>query len=492
MSLTSFDFFVFLLVSIVIYYLLNNKYKKWWLLVCSMFFYYKNCANYKLFFLIIFVTVVTYTGALLIEKASGKNKSLFVILSISLLVLSLLYTKYLHSLVSVISHLLKIDINYDFIKVVSAIGISYYTLSAIGYLIDVLWGNIKAEKNVFNLLLFISFFPQLVSGPVTRYKSMVYEINKEHGLSYDNVSHGLRRMIFGYFKKLVISETFVLTVNAVFDCPLQYNIVGIAIGVLCYAITLYTDFSGCMDIVLGVASLYDIRLPENFNAPLMSKSLKEFWQRWHITLGAWFKDYVMYPIQASRLMVKISKFCKIKFGKKFGKKIPFYISMAILWTLLGIWHGAEPYYFVASGVIPCIFLVTIDLFSKTNKQNNSNIINLIKIIITLFLVCVCWYVVCCKSLKVAFDVAYQCIIHIFDISQYQFYPYTIEKTDLVIMALSIPFLYYIEYKQYNGKTVFDILDNCSFGVRYALIVCELLLILYIGKVGTTTFIYFKF
>lgn len=144
----------------------------------------------------------------------------------------------------------------------------------------------------------------------------------------------------------MISERFGIIVSAVYGSYGDYSAIGIIGATLAYAVQLYTDFFGCMDIIMGVSGLFGIRLPENFNAPFFAKSVQEFWQRWHITLGLWFKDYVMYPVQISRPVVKFGKKCRKRVGKKAGKKIPFYLSMLVLWFLIGVWHGGTGYYLV--------------------------------------------------------------------------------------------------------------------------------------------------
>ena len=337
MSLVSFDFIVFLIAVVILFYAIKGL-QKYILLFASIVFYFSISAvsKPKLVLLICYVIFVTYVGAILIEKSRGRIRSVVLALTITALAAVLVLLKYAYNLCSLFTEVFRVDGDISFLKFASVIGISYFILSAMGYLIEVSWESYQAERNVFTVALFIFYFPQIISGPVTRFQEMKSQFDERKILKYENIMYGLRRMLWGYFKKLVISERFGIIVSAVYGNYGNYSAIGIIGATLAYAVQLYTDFSGCMDIITGVSELFGIRLPENFNAPFFSKSVQEFWQRWHITLGLWFKDYVMYPIQISRPMIKLGKMCKKRFGKKTGKKIPFYLSMLVLWFLIGV------------------------------------------------------------------------------------------------------------------------------------------------------------
>lgn len=220
----------------------------------------------------------------------------------------------------------------------AAMGMGYYTCQAIGYMIDCYWENEKAQKNFFKLLLFLSFFPQLTEGPISRYHQLS-GLFERHTLSYKNISFGAQRILWGFFKKLVLAERLSIIVSAIWADMEVYSGFYRWIAVLLYPIQIYSDFSGCMDIVLGTAEMFGISMPENFNNPFHSKSVQEFWQRWHITLGAWAKDYVMYPALKSSFMVKLGKKVKKKFGKRMGRFLPAMLAVGLVWLVMGIWHG---------------------------------------------------------------------------------------------------------------------------------------------------------
>ena len=356
MSLVSFDFFVFLAITIFVYYVLRPI-QKYILLIASIYFYISisHFETYKLCILMAGIFAVTYVGSMAIDKTDDKYKKFILLSCISLIVTLLFITKYAYNLLSLLGAVFAISSDFSWLKFASIIGISYYSLSAIGYLIDVYWGK-TAAKNPIDVALFIFYFPQLISGPITQFSDMQTQFNQKILLRYDNFAHGIRRMIWGYFKKLVISDRIAFIVSAIFGQYYEFGFLWITFATLCYAIQLYTDFSGCMDIIMGVSTILGIELPENFKTPFYSESVQEFWQRWHITLGIWFKNYFMYPIQKSDFLQGLGKWAKMKLGKKAGKKVPFYISMILLWLLIGIWHGGTGYYFIASALLPATYV----------------------------------------------------------------------------------------------------------------------------------------
>ncbi len=215
----------------------------------------------------------------------------------------------------------------------------YYTAQVIGYILDVYWDNIKPQHNPFKLFLFVCFFPQLTVGPISRYEDL-QDIYEPHSLTYQNICFGCQRILWGLFKKLVISDRVGMIVNGIWTDTGTYNGVWLWIATFLYPLQLYTDFSGCMDIVLGTAELFGIHLQENFRNPFFSKSSQEFWQRWHITLGSWARDYIYYPVLKSRLLVSLGKSSRKRFGKRIGKFIPWAVGMAVLWFVMGFWHGS--------------------------------------------------------------------------------------------------------------------------------------------------------
>ena len=502
MNLVSFDFIIFLIVVTVLFYTLKRL-QKYILLFASILFYISISAvsKPKLILLIGYVICVTYIGAILIEKSRGRIRSAVLAFTIAALTAVLVVLKYAYNLCSLFMELLRIEGNVNIMQFASVIGLSYFILSAIGYLIEVFWKSYRAERNVFTVALFIYYFPQIISGPVTRFQEMREQFDTRRSLEYDNIMYGLRRMLWGYFKKLVISERFGIIVSSVYDSYGNYSAAGIIGATLAYAIQLYTDFSGCMDIIIGVSKLFGIKLPENFNAPFFSKSVQEFWQRWHITLGLWFKDYVMYPVQISKPMIRLGKKCKKKFGKKTGKKIPFYLSMLALWFLIGVWHGGTGYYFIASAVIPYFVLIVSDLahplFDKLTKARINRACfswRLFQSLRTVMMICCCWIFVCSNGTMAAVSVfrhmAEVPVAYTSFVSTFETFGLTV--TDLLLMILGVLILGVADHFQYNGSSITEKLDEQNGVFRCLVIYAEIFSILFYGMVGTSTFIYFQF
>ena len=208
----------------------------------------------------------------------------------------------------------------------------------------------------------------MTSGPISRYKQIQESLYEEHPFQYQQVTHGLKRMAWGMFKKMVIADRLALVVNSVYSNYASYHPLLIWAGIFCFALQLYTDFSGCMDIVLGTSECFGIRLPENFRNPFFAVTIQEFWQRWHITLGTWLKDYIMDPVLKSDTWVKLGEHTRKKFGKKWGKRIPTYLGMLILWLAMGLWHGSGWKFIIGEGLWFWLIIITGNMCSKSLQK----------------------------------------------------------------------------------------------------------------------------
>ncbi len=244
------------------------------------------------------------------------------------------------------------------------LGISFYTFQAIGYLIDVYRGKARAETDLFRFALFVSYFPQIIQGPISRYGQLAHQLYEEHVFDQRRVKFGLQRILWGLFKKLVIADRVAVIVNEVFGNFAEKEYAGLVvfIGVFLYGIQIYTDFSGGIDIVLGVSQILGIEQVENFRQPYMARSVSEYWQRWHITLGAWMREYVFYPLALSKPFTKWGRAMRKTFGTRMGKVIPTSVASFIVFVLVGIWHGAS-WNFIAYGLYQAFFVSTGTLFS---------------------------------------------------------------------------------------------------------------------------------
>ena len=247
------------------------------------------------------------------------------------------------------------------------IGISYYCLSLIGYLADVYWKKERAETNYFKLLLFTLYFPKILEGPISKYRTVGAQLAEGHKFDYTRICFGLQRMLWGFFKKLVIADHLAVIVSTVYaDCQ-SYTGSILLVAAIFGAVQLYCDFSGCMDIALGVSECFGITLEENFKQPFASRSAAEFWRRWHITLGAWFKDYVFMPLAISPRLMKISGFLRKKLGKRVGKSFLSVIPLAVVWLLTGLWHGTGANY-MAWGIYWGLLIILSSVFEPEIRK----------------------------------------------------------------------------------------------------------------------------
>lgn len=367
MSITSFSYLAFLAVIFTGYYLIKPAWQPVYLLIVSVGFYCLSAEPYTLIYLVVSIVSVYYAAIMInketVEKKRKKILICALVLNFGLLAL-LKYYLFILDNVNFIWGLLGGEKIGGSIRWTASLGISYYTLQLTGYLLDCYWkvGIVQTDFTKFSL--FACYFPQMTSGPVSRYKQIQQSLYEPHTFDYGRVTHGLKRMAWGLFKKMVIADRLGLIVDSVYGNYRSYHVLLIWAGIFCFAIQLYTDFSGCMDVMLGTSECMGIYLPENFKNPFFSRTSQEFWQRWHITLGTWLKDYIMDPVLKSDPWIKLGEHSKKRFGKKWGKRIPTYCGMLILWLSMGMWHGSGWKYIVGEGLWFWLVIISGNMSGK--------------------------------------------------------------------------------------------------------------------------------
>lgn len=247
------------------------------------------------------------------------------------------------------------------------LGLSFYTFQALGYCIDIRNGNCTREKNIWQHILFLSFIPQMVTGPISRKSQLTEEFVKEKIFNYEKIVANLYRMTWGFFKKIVIANNLGVLVSSIYADYQNLSGILLAINAMLYVVQLFCDFAGCMDIAIGAAGLFGIEVVENFDKPFTGKSVSEFWRRWHMTLGTWVKDYVFYPILLF-MNRKVSKGVIEKIGKKKFKKISTYVALFILWSIVGLWHGADIKYWFGNGVMYALVIIIGEVLSPISQR----------------------------------------------------------------------------------------------------------------------------
>lgn len=359
MSFTTVYFlFAFLPVTLIGYYLIDSRLKNIFLLAASLAFY--AVGELKTVPLLILSIAVNYVAALLIEKCRESKVCLRILISAMLIFnIGMLYVfKYFAWTVENVNFVFGSSFNVP--SFVLPIGISFFTFRAVSYCLDVAFGTSKAQKNPLNTALYISFFPQLTMGPIQQYSDFEKSVSQRK-LSLDNFAYGAKRIIIGICKKLVISDGVAVMVDRAFGMQASQLSVALAwLGAAGYLIQLYFDFSGYCDIAIGLSKMFGFDCPENFDYPYISKSIVEYWKRWHITLSTWFKDYLYTPVFRG-LSAKKNR----SSGKKLSMNVCDIISLAIVWICTGIWHGAN-WTFIVWGIWWYIFIL-LERF----KQNYS-------------------------------------------------------------------------------------------------------------------------
>lgn len=382
MLFTSYTFIAFLCIAFAAYFLTPARWQWVTLLVLSYVFYLFSGIEYFVF--ILFTTLSAYAVSRILGgmkrredeyvaqcrdtltkderkayRARSKKKRLRVlVLGLVLNFGTLAVLKYTAFAVSNINGILSLFGREGFSvpSLLLPMGISFYTFQTMGYLIDGYRAKAEPEKNVAKLALFVSFFPQLVQGPISRFGELHGQLIAPHKFDAKKFTFGLQRILWGFFKKLVIADRVLVAMNTMLDAPENYKGAYVLLLILLYSVQIYADFTGGIDITVGIAEAMGIRLAENFDRPFSSKSTKEYWRRWHITMGSWFRDYIFLPLSVTRPMLKLNKALAGKIGRLAASKAVAYTASLVTWLATGIWHGAG-WNFIVWGLLNCFIMI---------------------------------------------------------------------------------------------------------------------------------------
>lgn len=436
MSFVSLGFLIFLLISGIAYYVIPHRYQWTLLLIISYLFYL--CSGTKTIGFIIFTTINTYFGGLLLSKVNMKSKMFLaenkatltstekseskaktkkkkrliiaVILFLNFGILAFLkyYDFAVVNITTCLQSWFNVEVGIKTFDLILPLGISFYTFQSMSYIIDVYQGKYEADRNIFKFALFVSYFPQILQGPIGRYNRLSHQFFERHQFELTRIQYGIQLMLWGYFKKMVLADRAGIIVEEVFRYVHLYSGIPVMVGILCYCIQLYADFSGGMDIVMGVSEIFGIKLDDNFRQPFFSRSISEFWHRWHITLGTWMKDYIFYPFSLSKAMNKFGKFSKKVFGNNIGRVLPICLANLLIFFIVGIWHGAA-WKFIAYGLYNGFIIAGSNLFEPvytkmfkiTHINNTTKVWKLFQILRTFVLINIGWYFDRAESLYAA-------------------------------------------------------------------------------------------
>ncbi len=365
MSITSFYFLCFYAVLLLLYYILPHRLQWLLLLAGSVVFYLMSGDPVLMLYPVCSVTVTWLCVRIMCggsdsEKPSQIRRKAALTAAVLSNVGILFALKYINFFINTVNGIGSISGSYRPVGSVSfliPLGISYYSLSLISYAVDVYYETAPRQKNLLKLALYGMYFPAMVSGPIMRYRVDGEQFFIPHEFDYNKVTRGMQRMLWGLFQKLVIAERMGKIVDTVYGSYPKYPGAYIWLGTVCFAFQLYTDFSGCMDIVLGMSESFGLTLPENFDRPFFSQTVAEYWRRWHISLGVWMKEYLFYPLLRSPFFMKQAKNFRARFGKKAGKQLNTFLAMLILWFTVGVWHGGDWKYVIGSGLLHWCYIV---------------------------------------------------------------------------------------------------------------------------------------
>ena len=363
-------FWVSLFIVIVPYYKIKDKNVKNALLVIFSFgwyIWYTNIVSLYLFSTII----TTWFYGKIFEKSN------------------------LTGMMKTMTWCLGIGINLAILIVLKYNDLIFYTFQAMGYCIDIRNGVCKPEKNFISHCLFIGFIPQLLTGPISRKEDLGKEIEKEKTFDYELIVSELYRIVFGLFKKIVVADNLAIVVNSIYNDYNQHSGLLLFINMILYVVELYADFAGSIDVSIGIAGLFGIKLTENFNKPFLAKTVSEFWRRWHITLGSWMRDYVFNPILLF-FNRNIPNALRKRLGKKLSRKITTWISLLILWSAVGLWHGADIKYWIGSGMWYASIIILGEIFepafeklcTSMHLERKGKIFDIFRIARTFTIVCI--------------------------------------------------------------------------------------------------------
>ena len=480
-------FIAFLPAVIMLYQLCPQKFRKYVLLVANYVFFY----TWSKFFLVYqaITMVITYVSARIIDHTTNKKTKKFILFAaivINLGVLVILkYTNFLGENIFAIFHQ-----RFTTVHFITPIGISYYTLQMISYLMDTSSGKIHSDHSIVDFAIYASFFPTLIQGPITRFNEIKDSIHAGNPITYQNLKFGSQRILFGLMKKMIIADRLDPAVSKIFTSYTQDGLFSLIGAVLC-TIQLYMDFSGIVDICLGSAEIFGIKLPENFRQPFFAENASDFWRRWHITLGTFLRDYVFYPISLAKPIHHLSKFFAKHFGKAAGKFIGPFIALFAVWFLNGLWHG--PYWsYIFYGLYYFCFMVLeillknpVDDFLKKHQIDNNQIgLRIFRFVKLLIIVIIGELFFKAKTLAVGWTM-FSSIFTNFNLSTFKdTLPFLrLDVADWIIVLIGIVVIFLVDfYKEFHGS-IRNTIEQKPTWMRWSIIYTCIFTLLIFGAYG---------
>lgn len=476
MLFNSFNFLFFFIIVTTLFFLTPYRMRWLLLLISSCYFY---MAFIPIYILILgFTIVVDYIAGIYIENAKGKRRKLFLIFSLiaNIGVLAVFkYYNFLNENLSFLMHGFGLANPIPYLAILLPIGLSFHTFQAMSYTIEVYRGHQKAERHFGIYSLYVMFYPQLICGPIERPQNLLHQFREKYDFEYDRVAEGLKLILWGFVKKLVIADRLAIYVNPVYNNPEHHNGMTLLLATIFWSIQLYCDFSGYSDIAIGVAKIMGFKLMTNFNRPNLAKNVAEYWKRWHISLSTWFKDFLYISLGGNRVSIP-----------------RWYFNLLLVFLISGLWHGANWTYIIWGGLNGFYFVFAI--ITKKFRRNVNAITGIeklpklnqfIQILTTFLLLSFARIFFRANNVSDAF-------IIIKKISTFKGPIFVRNPSMIIYPILSIFLLYFIELKQEYYKGDFSFFYNRSWIVRNLSYTALIILILLFGVFDGGQFIYFQF
>lgn len=522
MAYTSYVYLtLFLGLSFLLYTIFPKKYK-WIVLLSASYLYYIAASRLWLIVFLFLTTVSIYISAIwidrihdlfnsvkkLLDREQKKvfkqkllwQKKMVVILMLIINIGILAFLKYYNFFAEVLNFALLdyLHISAPMLKLFLPLGISFYTLQAISYVIDVYRGKYKADHCFCRVALFLSFFPTIVEGPIARYDEVAYQLYEGHSYDYDNLTQGTQLILWGMFKKIVIADRANMLVNHVFNDYQSYSGLSVVFAIVFYTIQLYTEFSGCMDIVRGSAQLFSVHLPENFRQPFFAKSINEFWQRWHMTLGSWLRDYVFYSVSLSNPFKKFSHFVKSHGNEYISKLLPATTALFFVWICNGLWHGASLKYVMYGMYYYSIMVIGMymePLFKKVHVYKDKAIYKVCQILRTVLIVNIGMLIFRADTLSIAYDMFISCFIDFhFDITPLAHLGLSV--LDIIVVLIGVMIVFIVGLMKEKGIHIRESVAKWHIIPRWTFYIVWLFIVIIFGAYGRgydiVSFIYAQF
>ena len=523
MSFVSSQFVLFMAVAAVAYFAVPLKSRWIVLLVASYIFYFLSS---ELLILVMFAqTLVTYlcgrrmasAGKRLPEPEQGDAKAARgrkaalralrkppMLLGVFVNVGALLFLKYYNFFADTANHLLVyLGVQAPSLGLLLPIGISFYTLQAVAYLVDVYRGKFEADASLMRFMLFMSYFPQILQGPIPRYGKLANQLYEGHRFDYRRMCFGAQLILWGFFKKLVIADRLAIPVNQIFDNYPCYSGFIVFLAAAGYGLQVYADFSGGVDIARGFSQIIGVELEENFRQPYFSRSIEEFWRRWHITLGAWMRDYVFYPLPLSKACARLARRSRKLFGTSIGKKVPPFIAMFIVYFLVGFWHGPS-WKFIAYGVWNGVFIMfgilLVDQYAAARRacriDDESTSWKVFQMCRSFVLLSIGRYFSRASSLSAALSMMKLTTVGFFNLSfitDGSLLLLGLDTADWVVLLLAMELFFFVDVKHEQGLRFREAIARQGIVTRWLVYLVGFSIVLVFGvygvDYGSTTFIY---